>query len=312
MPDAERTLLLIDANSLIHRSYHALPPLTTQEGKPVGAIYGLASILLKIFREERPEYAVAAFDRPEPTFRKKEYEAYKAQRPKAPEDLIAQIIEAHELFEKFGIQTVEEPGFEADDCIATLAQRFSSKPGLRVVILTGDLDTLQLVEDENVVVRSLRRGVSDTFLYDVEAVKARYGLAPDQLVDYKIMVGDASDNIKGIPGVGPKTASELLQQFGTIEAIYENLARIRQSERFLASRDEVGRLRTLLTLRRDVTLPIRTLDALGAKMNKEALRAYFIHLGFTTLANRLEENFLVQGKISTLPSKKTRPQGKMF
>src|SRR3989344_2748923 len=136
-----RTLLLIDANSLIHRSFHALPPLTNRRGEPVQALYGISSILLRLWREARPDYAAALFDRPEPTFRKKEYAEYKAQRPAAPDELISQIIEAHNLFPAFGIKTFEKAGFEADDLIATLAEKFRYDPDARVVILTGDRDT---------------------------------------------------------------------------------------------------------------------------------------------------------------------------
>src|SRR6266404_1825698 len=139
-----RTLLLIDANSLIHRSFHALPPLTAKDGKPVQAIYGIGSILLRLWRDERPEYAAALFDRPEPTFRKKMYAEYKAQRPAAPTELISQIIEAHNIFPAFGIKTFEKPGFEADDLIATFAEKFKHESDVQVVILTGDRDTLQL------------------------------------------------------------------------------------------------------------------------------------------------------------------------
>jgi len=223
-----KTLLLIDANSIIHRSFHALPPFTTPDGRPSGALYGIASILLKLWREERPEYAAALFDRPEPTFRDKIYAEYKAQRPPTADELISQIIEAHKLFGAFGIKTFEKPGFEADDLIATLAEKFGGKEGnggddLRVEILTGDRDTLQLVRDEKIVVRTFNKGVSDTSIYDEKAVIEKYGLAPAQLVDYKSLVGDPSDNIKGVPGVGPKTATELLKKFGSVEEIYKHL-----------------------------------------------------------------------------------------
>ena len=149
-----RKLLLIDANSVIHRSFHALPPFTAPDGSPTGAIYGVASILLKLWREDRPDYAAALFDRPEPTFRDKKYAEYKAQRPPAPDILILQIIEMHNLFRAFGITTFEKPGFEADDLIATLATRFKNEKDLQVVVLTGDRDTLQLVEGEKVVVQT--------------------------------------------------------------------------------------------------------------------------------------------------------------
>ena len=131
-----KTFFLIDAHSLIHRSFHALPPLTTPEGEPIQAVYGLASILLKILREDKPDYLVACFDRPEPTFRKEEYIEYKAQRPKTPDNLVPQLHEARELFSNFGIETLDKASFEADDLIATLSEKFKSEPDLKIVILT--------------------------------------------------------------------------------------------------------------------------------------------------------------------------------
>ena len=145
---SKEKLLLIDANSLIHRAFHALPQLTTPDGAPSGALYGVASILIKIFKERSPEYALAAFDRQEPTFRKKQYEAYKATRPKTDSALIPQIKESHTLFKKFGIKTFELPGWEADDIVATLAHSLSCGEDVQAVIFSGDLDSLQAVEGE--------------------------------------------------------------------------------------------------------------------------------------------------------------------
>ena len=219
-----KKLLLVDANSIIHRSFHALPPFTTPSGKPSGAIYGIASILLRLWREDRPDYIAALFDRPEPTFRDKIYAEYKAQRPQAPDELIQQIIEAHHLFAAFGVTTFEKPGYEADDLIATLAVYFKNTPDLQVVILTGDRDTLQLVDGNKLVVQVFNTGISDTTIYDEAAVIAKYdGLAPSQLVEYKALVGDSSDNIKGVPGVGPKTGAELIKRFGTVENMFKHL-----------------------------------------------------------------------------------------
>ncbi len=220
-----KKLLLIDANSLIHRAFHALPPLTSPLGEPTGALYGLAGALLKLIKEQNPDYIAAAFDRPEPTFRKEMFEGYKAHRPKAPDELVHQLIEAHELFKKFGIATFEARGFEADDVIGTLAARFSREKGVRIFILTGDLDTLQLVKDNTITVITPKKGVGETMEYDEAAVKRRYGVTPLQIPDYKGLVGDASDNIPGVRGIGPKTASALLQEFGTLETLFKELKR---------------------------------------------------------------------------------------
>ncbi|MBI4087676.1 MAG: hypothetical protein HY434_02490 [Candidatus Liptonbacteria bacterium] len=284
-----KTLFLVDANSIIHRSFHALPPLTSPDGKPVQAIYGLASILLKLRREEKPDYAAALFDRPEPTFRKEKFEEYKAQRPPAPSELISQIIEAHRLFEAFGIKTFEKPGFEADDLIATLAEKFKRDDDIRVVILTGDMDTLQLVDGERVVVRAFKKGITDTVTYDDNAVRERYGLNPSQIIDYKALVGDPSDNIKGVPGIGPKTAAEILKKFGSVEEAYEKLKEYPRIELKLGPfQKEALRSKDLVTLKRDVPVAIRDLEELEAKDNFPEIKNYFEKLGFKTLAARAE------------------------
>jgi DNA polymerase I len=317
-----KTLLLIDANSLIHRSFHALPPLTNREGAPVQSIYGMSSILLRLWREARPDYAAALFDRPEPTFRKKEYKEYKAQRPPAPSELISQIIEAHNLFPAFGIKVFEKAGFEADDLIATFAEKFKNesvpfdpaqdKPpaGLQVVILTGDRDTLQLVEGEKVVVRTFKTGISDTFVYNHDAVVAKYGLEPEQLIDYKALVGDASDNIKGVPGIGPKTAADLLKRFNTLESVFENAAGDAKLEhRLVPFRKEAELSKMLVTLKRDVPVPIEQLAELEIKDGTEIVKSYFGKMGFDTLIRRLEG---ANEPVRKEAKPKKRPQKPMF
>jgi DNA polymerase-1 len=292
-----KKLLLIDANSIIHRSFHALPPFTTPEGKPSGAIYGIASILLKLWRDDRPDYAAALFDRPEPTFRDEKYAEYKAQRPPAPDELISQIIEAHKLFEAFGIRTFEKPGYEADDLIATLAEKFKTLPDVQVVILTGDRDTLQMVEGDTLVVQTFNKGVSDTTIYNEQAVIEKYGIAPTQMVDYKALVGDPSDNIKGVPGVGPKTALELIKQFGTVEKMYKKLDAVAATdddaeikkfrERFGAFKKEAELSEMLVTLERHAPIEIPPIVELAPFVDTDAAAKYFEKMGFATLLKRL-------------------------
>ena len=297
-----KKLLLIDANSIIHRSFHAIPPFTTPDGKPSGAIYGIASILLKLWREDRPDYAAALFDRPEPTFREEKYAAYKAQRPPAADELVQQIIEAHKLFEAFGIKTFEKPTFEADDLIATLAEKFKRKEGdggvaqdggendLQVVILTGDRDTLQLVEDDHVVVQTFNKGVSDTTIYNEVAVHEKYGLAPAQMVDWKALVGDPSDNIKGVPGVGPKTALELLQKFGSVEELFAHIGDDEKiAKRIGPYRAEAELSRELVILERYVPIDIPPLEELKPHNDTKIIEEYFITMGFATLLKRMYE-----------------------
>lgn len=285
-----KTLLLIDANSLIHRLFHALPSLTAPDGRPIGALYGLASILLKLWREEKPDYVAACFDRPEPTFRKQEYAEYKAQRPPTPDALIPQLAEAHKLFSRFGVHTFESPGFEADDLIATMAERFKNDPSLRIVILTGDSDTLQLVEGNKVIVRTFKKGVSETTIYNEQSVRDRYGIAPAQLVDYKAFVGDASDNIPGVRGVGPKTAAALLVQYGSIEGVYDAALRDRMlREKVGDTKDDTIRAKRLIILRRDAPIAVGDVCELSVRERQGELLTYFKEIGFETLVKRIEE-----------------------
>ena len=312
-----KTLLLIDANSIIHRSFHALPPLTGPAGEPSGAIYGIASILLKLFRDDdRPDYAAALFDRPEPTFRDKIYAKYKAQRPPAATELVSQIIEAPHLFQAFGIKTFEMPGYEADDLIATFAEHFRKEKDLRVVILTGDRDTFQLVTGDKLVVRMFNTGISDTTIYNEAAVIQKYGLAPAQLVDYKALVGDSSDNIKGVPGVGPKTATELIKRFGTIENLYANIAGDEKLEKRVGPfKKEAELSRELVVLERHVPVEIPDLEDLAPPTEQSRIVGYLQKMAFATLLKRLEQGNKEDAKKKKLAADDGAPksvQGRMF
>jgi len=222
-----KRLVLIDSNAIVHKAFHAIPPLTNRDGEQVNAIYGFSSILLKIISDLNPDYIAATYDLPAPTFRHLEYDAYKATRVKAPDELYEQIPKSQEILKGFNINVFQKEGYEADDVIGTIARKFSDK--LEILILTGDLDTLQLI-DENIRVYALRKGMSDIVIYDAEKVFERYELQPDQMIDYKGLRGDPSDNIPGIKGVGEKTASILLKEFHTIENMYKILDKIKPSE----------------------------------------------------------------------------------
>jgi len=283
-----KSLLLIDANALIHRAFHALPPLTSSQGEVVNALYGLAAILIKILREQKPIYVAAAFDRPEETFRKKILKSYKANRPVAAESLVSQIIKAHELFEKFNIKTFEAAGFEADDIIASLVKKFKKEPDLKIIILTGDLDTLQLVENDKVIVQFLKKGVSETFIYNEKAVEERFGLKPSALNDYKALVGDPSDNIKGVKGIGPKTALKLIKQYKNLENLF---AKINPQEslgqKILSQKDKAFLAKKLSILFDNVPLEINLSDLLWPGLSMPPLIKYFGLLGFQSLIKRI-------------------------
>lgn len=235
----KKRLVLIDSNAIIHRAYHALPPLTTKRGELVNAAYGYTSLLLNVLARFKPDYIVATFDLKEPTFRHKEFKEYKATRVKAPDDLYEQIPRVKEIVKAFNIPIAEKEGYEADDLIATFARKTEKlHPEVETIIVTGDLDTLQLV-DENIKVFALRRGMSDSVLYDVRAIVERYGLKPEQMVDFKGLRGDPSDNLPGVKGVGEKTAAELLKKYGTLENVYKNLGEIKEGVRKKLERDKV-------------------------------------------------------------------------
>lgn len=221
-----KRLIIIDSNSIIHRAYHALPPLTTKNGELVNAVYGFLLVFFKALREFQPDYIAACFDFPGPTFRHKKFKEYKAKRPPTPKDLVSQIPKVKEILDAFSVLIFEKEGFEADDIIGTISCLVSRKqvlPEIETIILSGDLDILQLV-DSKTKVYTLRKGVKDVVLYDENLVKEKFqGLTPEQILDFKALRGDPSDNIPGVTGVGEKTATQLIKQFGSLENLYEKI-----------------------------------------------------------------------------------------
>jgi len=220
MEDKKKHLLIIDANSVIHRAYHALPLLTTKKGELVNAVYGFLLVFFKAIKDFQPDYIVACFDFPGPTFRHKKYKEYKAKRPPTPKDLVSQIPKVKEILNAFSVPVFEKEGFEADDIIASLKIK-NQRAKIKNIIISGDLDLLQLV-DKQTGVYILRKGVKDTVLYDENLVKEKFqGLTPEQILDFKALRGDPSDNIPGVTGVGEKTAIKLIKQFGNLENLYK-------------------------------------------------------------------------------------------
>ncbi len=211
---------IIDGHSLVHRSFYALPPLSAQ-GKPMGAVFGFARIILKLLREERPDFFAVAFDTPAPTFRHSKFLDYKAHRKKTPEELSVQFADIYKLLAALGVPTYSIDGFEADDILGTMAAAMAAK-GHRSIIITGDKDALQLVDDA-VTVRYTRKGISDVVEYNPSKIEKDYGLLPEQLIDVKALMGDPSDNIPGVPGIGEKTAIKLIREYGSLERVMANL-----------------------------------------------------------------------------------------
>ena len=293
MDMVEKRLLLFDGNALVHRAFHALPPLSVNRtGEATGAVYGFASMVLKVLAEFRPTHYAIAFDYPAPTFRHREFVPYKAQRPPAPEELKNQFHRVRQLVEAFHIPIFEVEGYEADDILGTLSCQASAQ-GIDTTIITGDLDTLQLVSPRvRVLTPRPGRTFSDTVVYDEERVAERYGLSPPQVADLKGLKGDASDNIPGVSGVGEKTALKLLQQFGTIEEIYAHIDEVEPAklQQILKEKQETAeqskRLATIVT---DVPITI-DLDACAVSaFDRERVVELFRELEFNRLMEKLRD-----------------------
>ena len=217
-----KKLLIIDGNSILNRAYYGIRPLSAPDGTPTNAVYGFLNIMFKYLDEENPDYLCVAFDVKEKTFRHKRYELYKAQRKPAPEDFLVQLPLMKEVLQKMNCLCLEKPGYEADDIIGTVSA-MCERGGIDCRILTGDKDDLQLCSDRTVVKLVITRmGKTDTTDYGEAEFKEKYGIEPNAFIDVKALMGDASDNIPGVKGIGEKTAMSLIQNYGSIEKIYEN------------------------------------------------------------------------------------------
>ncbi len=288
-----KKFILIDAYALIHRAYHALPPLTTRSGEIVNAVFGFSSILLKAINEFKPDYIAAAFDMPEPTFRHEEYKEYKAKRPEAPPDLYPQVPRVKEILKALKIPIYEKSGYEADDIIGTIVKKVAGKD-LEVLILTGDMDTLQLVGG-GVKVYTPKRGLNEPIIYDEKKVMERFeGLRPNQMVDFKGLKGDPSDNIPGVKGIGEKTAINLLNRYETIEKLYEAVGKDEVDgasesvlEKLKAGKDMAFFSKKLSTLNLDAPVAFSLEDSRFKGLVRDKLVEIFKDLGFARLIERL-------------------------
>lgn len=292
MENKPKKLVLIDGNAIIHRAYHALPPLTTKKGELVNAVYGFASTILSVMDRFRPDYVLATFDLAGATFRHKEYKEYKAHRVKADQELYNQIPRVKEVVQALGIPIFEQEGFEADDIIGTMITE-SEKNGekLENIIVTGDLDTLQLVSPKTKVY-TMRRGLTDSVLYDEERIKERYGLSPGQLVDFKGLRGDPSDNIPGVRGIGEKTACELLKKYETIEKVYAHIGEIKGAAREKLERDKMQAVQSkhLAKIVRNVPVKLELDKAKTNSFDRQKLIELFQELNFYSLIKRIPGN----------------------
>src|SRR3990167_8268044 len=287
-----KKLILFDAHAIIHRAYHALPEFSTAKGEPTGALYGLSTMLLKIIGDLKPDYLVACFDLPGPTHRHEALATYKAGRAKIDDNLILQLERAKDVFTAFGIPIYSHPGFEADDIIGTIVHDLKKDKSTEIIIASGDMDALQLVDDKKVQVYTLKKGINDTILYDEKKVMGRFGFPPKLLVDYKGLRGDPSDNIVGVKGIGEKTATILIQEFGTIENIYKNLEKVKLSDRIktLLEENEKEALfsKILATIRTDAPINFVLPPEWRESLDLDKALNLFQELEFRTMGERVK------------------------
>ncbi len=297
-----KRLVLLDSHAILHRAYHALPEFSSKKGEPTGALYGLVAMLLKIIEDLKPDYIVACFDLPGPTYRHEAYKQYKAQRKELDSDLALQINRSRDIFKAFNIPIYDKPGFEADDMLGTIVEKVKDDKDIEVVVASGDMDTMQLVSGKKVLVYTLKKGIKDTIMYDEKGVKERFGFGPKLLPDYKGLRGDPSDNIIGIAGIGEKTATTLITEFGGIDGIYKVLEKKGGEEKFKKAgispriiellkngKEEAEFSKMLATIRRDAPIDF-TLPKKEFKEGIEIEKAItlFNELDFRTLGARLK------------------------
>ena len=282
-------LVLIDGHAILHRAYHALPPLTNKEGTQTNAVYGFVTMLLRVLDDLKPTHLAVAFDLPEPTFRQKEYTAYQAKRPEMESNLADQIPLLHELLDALEIPHFAVAGYEADDVIGTLAKQSKEE----TVIVSGDRDLLQLIDDKIKVCVPVK-GLAETKIYDEKAVENEFGVEPGQWVDVKALKGDASDNYSGVKGVGPKTAQDLIANYGSLENVYKNLDEIspKVAKKLAEGIEDAGLAQKLAKIVTDVPVHLDLEKALISGINWNLGIKYMREkLGFKSIAERIEKTY---------------------
>jgi DNA polymerase-1 len=281
-------LMLLDSNGLIYRGYHALPPLTTSKGELVNAVFGFCSILLRGIQDLQPEYVAACFDLPGPTFRHEQYAGYKATRAAMPDDLRSQFPKVREVVAALRIPVYEMAGYEADDVIGTISRDLDGR-GIDTTVVTGDLDMLQIVT-EHTRLMTTRQGVDSTVYYDPARIWERFELRPDQMIDYKALKGDPTDNIPGVPGVGEKTAAKLIGQFGSVEGLYARIDEVKPDklrEKLIEGRDQVFTSRELSRIICDLPISLDLEAARLSDYDRAEVVRLFREFEFRTLIDRL-------------------------
>ena len=299
-------LVIIDGNAILHRAFHALPPLTNSKGEYTNAIYGFVSILFKVIEDLKPTHLAVTFDRKKPTFRKKMYRDYQAKRPEMDVNLVPQISKVHQVLESMKVSIYERDGFEADDVIATLAKQALEKRKNKtsdeceidqIIIVTGDRDLLQLV-NENVKLFMPVKGLSEGKIFGEQETIERMGVKPDLIPDFKALAGDNSDNYPGVAGIGPKTAVTLIKQFGTIDSIYKNLDKIENDNiklKLIKDKKNAMMSHKLATVVDNVAIKFDLKKSQAHDLATQEAIKLFGDLGFKTHLKRL----LNMGKVRT-------------
>ncbi len=311
MAKTKQKLIIVDGHALIHRAFHALPPLTTKQGELVNAVYGFTTIFLKALRELKPDYIAVAFDKGKKTFRNEIYSEYKAQREAAPPELHEQTPKIKAILNLFKVPVYELENYEADDLIGTICNlKEVDKPEIETIIVSGDLDLLQLV-DNNTKVYGLKRGISDTIIYDEKNVKQKYdGINPEQLIDFKALKGDPSDNIPGVAGVGEKTAIELLKEFKTLENLYKNIdsPKIKDSVREKLKKDKENAFlsQELATIVTNAPIKFKLNNAKVKPYDKQGLFELFQEYQFRSLLNKLPKQETAFTAITPSPRRRDK------
>jgi len=285
----DKKLLLIDGNSLIYRAFYALPPLQNSRGEHTNATYGFTNMLLKLLEEEKPDFVIVAMDYPAPSFRQSIFSAYKGNREKTPEELVEQAQRIREILGIWRITVLEAEGYEADDVIGTLSVSASNQ-SIKTTVVTGDTDLLQLVKEESVMVLFTRKGITQMDRFGPGKLKEQYGLEPAQMIDYKALKGDPSDNIPGVPGIGDKTARKLLQEYGNIECLYTQLEKLggKLAQNLLQHKEQLFVGRELVTLNCAVPLHF-TWEQCAPKPDYSRLQELFDELDFKSLSARMRK-----------------------
>jgi len=296
MIEENKIFIIIDSNALIHRAYHALPPLKTKNGELTNAVYGFLLVFLKAIKEFHPEYIAAAFDLKAPTFRHNHFKEYKAKRPKMPDEFYQQIPIIKDFLKAFNVPIFEKEGFEADDIIGTISDLLSkNEKDLEIIILTGDSDMFQLI-NKNTKVYAPKKGLKDTLLYDEEKIREKYNLTPDQLIDFKALKGDASDNISGVKGIGEKTAIELIRKFKNLENLYKEIEneteeskeiKERIKEILIKNKEVAFFSRMLVEIRKDAPIDFKLENCQWKGYNKKNVEELLKNYEFFSLINKL-------------------------